>query len=273
MLDKAMDVAVNPGMPAEYRHNKAKTFLDMVRRIENWPTAAGMRLNRKRAGLRMLRFRDGLNVVCRAGTRDWDVIHELLFAGSYERAMEWLRKCPQSPIVIDLGGNIGLFSLIASRQREDITVHAYEPGPPNFHLFEMNLLANPALGARIQLHREAVGGADATVDWFFDESNPGGSSLYGTRGQSFPVRIRAFSNVLAELGSRIALAKIDIEGAEFDLLRETPESAWKMIDAVSLELHHDPTGAMTQDMFFKRMESLGYSITEESVCSYFLCRH
>jgi len=180
-------------MSAQYRHNKVKTFFDIVRRIENWPTATAMRLRRHHLGLRMLSFRDGLNVVCRAGSRDWDVVHELLFASGYGRAFAHIRAAKIPPTVLDLGGNIGLFSLLAAAQNDRAVIHAFEPGPPNFRLFEMNLLANPSLAERIHLHREAVGGSDATVNWFFDEANPGGSSLYGVSGKSFPVTIRAFS--------------------------------------------------------------------------------
>jgi FkbM family methyltransferase len=259
-------------MRTQYRRNKIKTSLDIIRRIDNWPSAIDMRLRRQRRGLRLLNFREGLSVVCRGGSRDWDVIHELLFAGSYAHAMGRIKTARHSPTVIDLGGNIGLFSLLTATQRHDITVHAFEPGPPNYRLFEMNLLANPVLAERIHLHREAVGGASATVNWFFDENNPGGSSLYGTSGKSFPVTIRAFTDVVASIGGEIDLAKIDIEGAEFDLIRNTPPLLWEKISAISLELHDDPAGQMTQPQFLERMNSFGYSIEEESVCTYFLER-
>jgi len=42
-------------------------------------------------------------------------VHELYFAGSYGRAMQFLKNLPGEPVVLDLGGNIGLFSLLAHR--------------------------------------------------------------------------------------------------------------------------------------------------------------
>lgn len=259
-------------MSAPYRRNKVRTLLDIVARIENWPTAVGMRLRRQRPGLRLLSFRDGLNIVCRAGSRDWDVVHELLFAGSYGRALEHVRASGGRATVLDLGGNIGLFSLLAAGQGPEVTVHAFEPGPPNYRLFEMNRLANPGCADRIHLHREAVAGANATVQWFFDETNPGGSSLYGGKGKSFPVAIRAFQDVVADIGTPITLAKIDIEGAEFDLVRGTPPAAWEKISAVALELHDDPAGQMSQTQFLDRFKAMGFTIEEENVCSFFLHR-
>src|SRR5262245_27452078 len=122
-----------------YGSNKLKTAVDMVRRIDNWSTAMDLRLRKRRPGLNLLRFRDGLNIVCRGGTRDWDVIHELLFAGGYGRAVEYLKSLRNEPRLLDLGGNIGLFSLLVVTANPTAEIHAYEPGPPNYRLFEMNL--------------------------------------------------------------------------------------------------------------------------------------
>lgn len=255
---------------AEYRRNKLKTAADIVRRIENWPAAFGMRFQRHKPGLQLLRFRDGLNVVCRGATRDWDVVHELLFAGSYARAMSHLQAQTGSPVVIDLGGNIGLFSMLAARMHPQAEVFAFEPGPPNFRLFEMNRLANPDLTERIHLSTEAVAGTARSVEWFFDEQNPGGSGLFATAGRKFTVQMRPFAEVIPP--GAVALAKIDIEGAEFELLENTPAEIWARISAVSLELHEDPRGKMSQGEFLERMKSFGFRIEEESVCTFFLHR-
>ena len=262
-------------MSTPYRRNKIKTFLDIIRRIENWPTAVGMRLRQHDMGLRMLSFRDGLNIICRRGTRDWDVVHELLFAGGYGRAMRFLREQPGQPVVLDLGGNIGLFSLLSATTHPAAQIVAYEPGPPNYRLFEMNVLANAALGARVRLHKEAVAGSTRTAEWSFDDANPGGSGLFATSGSSSSkctVQIRAFSEVIAALPGPVALAKIDIEGAEFDLIRGTPPETWQRIQTISLELHDDPDGTMSQAEFLQRMKGFGFKVEEETVCSYFLHR-
>src|SRR5438552_4115484 len=116
---------------AEYKHNKLLTALEIVRKIENWPTAWAMRILRQQTGLRLLRMRSGMNLVCRGGTRDWDVIHELFFAESYAHAFKYLSTISQRTTVFDLGGNIGLFSLLAAQSNSFVNIHVFEPGPPN----------------------------------------------------------------------------------------------------------------------------------------------
>jgi FkbM family methyltransferase len=255
-----------------YGSNKLRTAWHIFQRIENWPTALDLRLRRQRPGLRLLNFRDGLNVVCRGGTRDWDVVHELMFAGGYRRALDCLKSLPGRPLVLDLGGNIGLFSLLATSIHPTAQVFAFEPGPPNVRLFQMNRLANPSFMDRIQLREEAVGGITRPAEWCFDEFNPAGSGFFGAAGAKFNVQIRAFAEVVASLPAPVALAKIDIEGAEFELLAQTPPEVWKQVNAISLELHGDPAGKVSQAEYLDRMTGYGYRIEEERVCSLFLHR-
>ena len=257
---------------AEYRRNKIRTAWQMVKGIENWPTAMCMRLRRKRPGLRLLNFRNGLNIACRGSTRDWDVVHELYFAGSYGHAIDFLKHLPGEPLVLDLGGNIGLFSLLAALTHPSAHVHAYEPGPPNYQMFEINCLANPSLAGRIHLHKEAVGGQTRVADWFFDDFNPGGSSMYGSSGSKYQVQIRAFAEIISSLTNDIALAKIDIEGAEYEVLASTPPEFWQRIQAISLELHSDPADKISQANFMEQMKHLGFKIEQESVATHFLYR-
>jgi FkbM family methyltransferase len=255
-----------------YRSNKIRTASEIVQRVENWPEAFFLRIFRRRRGLRLLRFRDGVNIVCRGNCRDWDVIHELAFAGGYASAFRYLGSLSGPVTVLDLGGNLGVFSLLAARSHCEAIIHAYEPGPPNFRLFEINRLLNKTYSDRITLFREAVAGESSQVEWFFDEENPGGSGLYATKGKPETVNVTSFRDAVARVGRPLDLVKIDIEGAEFDLITKTPESVWSSIKAISLELHQDPSGQMSQQSFLTKMHSFGFESSPESVCSWFLQR-
>lgn len=257
---------------ADYKRNKIRTAWEIICAIENWPAAFGMRLRQNHQGLRLLNFRNGLNIACRGGTRDWDIVHELYFAGSYGRAINMLKDLPGAPVVLDLGGNIGLFSLLAAQTHPAAQIYAYEPGPPNYQMFEMNCLANPGLSKRIHLCREAVAGHTRIAEWFFDEKNPGGSSLFANEGVKYHVQIRALAEVLRSLTSDVALAKIDIEGAEYEVLDSTPPELWTRVQAISLELHDNPGGKISRDDFLERMSGFGFKIEKETVISFFLHR-
>ncbi|MGO8763805.1 MAG: FkbM family methyltransferase [Limisphaerales bacterium] len=249
------------------------TLCQITRRIENWPTAVGLRLFRnQKSSLRLLSFKDGFQVALRAGTRDWDVLHEIFFAGGYRKAFEYLARLDREVQILDLGGNIGLFALACARHVPRAQILSFEPGPPNQRIFEINCLANPEVRGRIRLRPSAVGGTARQDNWFFDEANPGGSGLFAQSGKPCRVEIASFAEIVSGFPEPIALAKIDIEGAEYEILDNTPPELWKKIAALSLELHEDPSGKSNPKKFLEHMTRLGFAVQEESVCSFFLRR-
>ena len=251
------------------------TFVQTRARVVNWLTVVGMRVHRDWRGLRLLHFRNGLNLVCRGGTQDWEVISELAINGGYELALAHLRQQSGQPLVLDLGGNIGVFSLLAAQIAPNATIHSYEPAPANLRMFELNCLANESLSSRIQLIPEAVGGTTRTAEFLYDEGNPQASRIEAGGAIRFPVQIRAFAEVMAAIGRPVALVKMDIECAEYEVLEKTPDQAWNNVIALSLELHPNPKATFTVDEFLQRLRTLGFkSIRHERIgfeC-YFLSR-
>lgn len=255
-----------------YRRNRFLTTWDIVANIENWWAGWDLRLRRQYRRPELLRLRNGLRVVCRGGTRDWDVLQEVFFVGAYGHAMRYLGRQAGAVRVLDLGANIGFFSLLAASTHPDCLVRAYEPGPPNFTGFEINSLLNPRVSARIELVREAAGGSTRKADWHFDELNPAGSSLFAASGRLFPVAIRAFPEILESIDGMISLAKIDIEGAEYELIESIEEKHWLKLQAVVIEIHDDPRGKSRPGELLEHFRRRGYTCEPEIAGCYFLER-
>ncbi|MEI8310568.1 MAG: FkbM family methyltransferase [Verrucomicrobiota bacterium] len=242
----------------------------MIRTIENWQEAAAVRLFRKSLGFSLLRFRGGLNLIHRRGTRDWDVIHEILYAGGYGKALSYLCGA-EGGVVLDLGANIGVFSLAAASANTRISVSAFEPGPPNADLFAANIAINPDVGKRIVLSRAAVGGWDSEAKWHFDAQNPGGSALKAGIVGGVTVPVRSLSSVLDTIREPIALLKMDVEGTEYDILENTPHDLWAKIPAIGMELH-DGKNVGERDAFLQKLKQLGYEIAPDACSTLFLKR-
>jgi FkbM family methyltransferase len=177
---------------------------------------------------------------------------------------------------MDLGANIGMFSMLAARAHAGARIFSYEPGPPNIRVNRMNMLANPEIAGRIELMEAAVAGCSGEAHWHFDPENPGGSFL-ATNGKAMPghllqVRLVAFAEAVASFPGEIALVKMDIEGSEWDVLAATPKETWDRIQAIALELHDDATGRQTRKNFLDRLAAYGFKIEHESVITYFLHR-
>jgi len=62
---------------------------------------------------------------------------------------------------------------------------------------------------------------------------------------------------------------MDIEGSEYDIIRDTPASVWDQVRAFVFELHDDPQDIVRRDDFLAHVERLGFRLEREDVISYF----
>jgi FkbM family methyltransferase len=138
---------------------------------------------------------------------------------------------PHCRRLIDVGAYIGLLSLYASDRVDDIL--AFEPSPTHQNLLAANILANqdfrPDLAQRITLIPAALGVTAGLAPLYRKAYADSGSSLFQSverhqilHGQpEAQVPILAAAKTLDEIGLNPAtLIKIDVEGAEYDLIPE-----------------------------------------------------
>lgn len=147
-------------------------------------------------------------------------IERLMWAGAYERELVLLMKKTVAPgmTVLDLGANIGYFSVIAAALAGPTgLVHAFEPVSETFTQLKKNL--EPFAWAIP--HSLAVGKTAGEVTMHYSDMEAGWASIYGdqTRPQKTTVEMIRLddwleSNPLA----RVDFIKLDIEGSESDAL-------------------------------------------------------
>ncbi len=253
---------------------KIRTFARLRQHVSNWPTMVSLRVGRRWRGLRAVHFRDGVDLLFRGGTQDWDVICGLAVNDEYKHALDYVRTLTGSHLILDLGANIGVFSLLTAHQCPGAVIHAYEPAPANVRMVRLNVLANEELSSRIHVHAEAVGGQTRTAEFFYDALNPQASRIESGSPSGIKVQIRAFAEVVNNLDRPISLVKMDIESAEYELVQETPPEIWKRIAALSIELHPTPNGPDRAKAFLKKIHALGFdkAVPEGSPGCYFISR-
>lgn len=131
--------------------------------------------------------------------------------------------------IADIGANIGFFSMAARAYYPGAKIHAYEPNP---RVLEHSL--KNAATAEFNLFAEAVGATAGYVA--IDDSGDSNQARTipgaGSRSQIPQVSL---STVVERLGGRIDLAKIDCEGAEWELFSDSP--AWAGIKNIRMEYH------------------------------------
>lgn len=123
-------------------------------------------------------------------------------------------------VFVDVGANIGYFSLLASRLVGPTgAVLAFEPESDNYALLEANSALNGC--DNIRCFKAALGEENASGTIYLNELNRGDHSIYpedsGRTGQE--ITIVNGSRLILEAHPRVDFIKIDTQGAECDVVR------------------------------------------------------
>lgn len=193
-------------------------------------------------------------------------------------------RLPPGAVIIDVGANIGLFSLFARTECPDATVYAFEPSPVAFRALEANCRA---YGPRLRPFNAGVGGEKGEAALTFYRRSSVFSSFHPNADADRQAIEAVASNVVqAELAvtaeeaesyvrdltvnrldaeeflcpmvgvsdivrehrlDRIDLLKIDAEKCELEILRGIADADWPRIGQVVVEVH-DRTGSARDEV-------------------------
>lgn len=119
--------------------------------------------------------------------------------------------------VLDVGANIGIYTLLASKR--GARVFAVEADPANANVLRLNVERN-CLAERVEIHQMAATDRPKLLTLHRNPFNSGGSSVYG-QGEGVATR----GLTIDSLGlPPIDICKMDIEGSELPALRGMAET-------------------------------------------------
>lgn len=131
--------------------------------------------------------------------------------------------------IVDIGSNIGFFSIAARLQFPDAVVHSYEPNPRVLPYCSKN-----AETAGYTLFAEAVGAEEGYVA-IEDAADSNQARTIAASDGGVRIPRVSLSTVVERIGGQIDLVKIDCEGAEWELFSD--RDAWKTIKQLRMEYH------------------------------------
>ena len=201
-----------------------------------------------------------------------DHVDELIFWENYERRCIQLWRAVVVPdaVVIDVGANVGLYTLVAASAGASVV--AFEPNPPTRRRLERNLALNAA-GGRVSVDARALSDVEGVGTLFddphadtnaynfglasFSDANVGGA------GKAKAVQSTTLDRVVLERGiQKIDWIKMDIQGAELLALRGARTALERFRPKVLMEF--DPFCAnnmgWTRADLDAYLDSVGYSL-------------
>lgn len=142
-----------------------------------------------------------------------------------EYGLECLPIVPKT--VLDVGANVGIFSLWAGANFPGVTIDSYEPNASLQEYLQENI---GQVGAN--LHAEGVSGHDGLGSF-----SQAGESMVGQckESESGDIPVVSLQTAMNRLGGSVDLLKLDCEGAEWSIL-EHPES-FSAVRCVRMEYH------------------------------------
>jgi FkbM family methyltransferase len=170
---------------------------------------------------------DNVKLRVRPHTSDTHVIHTVLRKKPYG-------EDPRG-IVVDLGANIGAYSLFAARTAD--RVFAFEPERSNYALLDANINLNNV--AAITRFKKAVGGRRGFVALHILGTNKGASSTAVPHSSTVQyVEMVTLDDVFTLCGIKhIDVLKIDIEGSEYELFENASLNTLQRINTIAMQTH------------------------------------
>jgi FkbM family methyltransferase len=220
----------------------ASSLSEFVRYMSNWRAV----WRSYRAGQLIsspLQLRNGVRVEFSADDDVIQVFREVFVNCCYTPA--WFYTPHSGDAVVDLGANIGAFSLAMANA--GARCHAFEPSPGTRQRLLRNVAVNPLSGS-IRVYPYGIAGRAETLTLKAGKSSIH-SSLHASalvnESASQPIEVITLAEALRQTGeTRIELLKVDIEGAEKETFENAAPEVLASVRRVALEFHdHFRTGA------------------------------
>lgn len=227
-----------------------RRVLQTPRTFSNFPEVFGRLAAGRRGSSSTLTFRTRSGVVIEcpnvAGARV--PVYEIFAEDAY-RFADLVEGLGADFDVLDIGAQVGCFSVGLAASHPGARVHAYEASPRSAEVAAGNVDRN-GLGGRVEVLAVAVSDHSGEITFQDDGS---GSALNGSDGivgdtaaagviktETLTVPCVTFRDAVAASGGRVDLVKIDTEGAEYAIVGGSSPEDWSGVRKVVIEYHPIP---------------------------------
>lgn len=208
-----------------------------------------------RGRIRSWQLKDGGSITL-MHRRDLEAFHELMVAGEYEPPAELRARLSAPGVVLDLGGNIGMFAHWAHRRWPSARITSFEPDPDNLRVFRAGL------DETLPIELVEAAAMTETGHAVLSAGTGAGRSV-AFRSDPAPGSMPAI-DIFTRL-SDADLVKMDIEGGEWPILADPRLSDLANVTWV-IEFHRSgapflPARDAAQELF----ERAGFTVGHETL--------
>lgn len=228
-------------------------------------------LRLKKGRLIVYKLRNGLSYMCKSGTFSKDIISEIFIDKVYNPNHLDI-EIKDRDNVLDIGGHIGIFSVLASKKAVYGKVFTIEPNKESFNFLKKNIEINKCVNIR----PFNFGLSDETKDavLYKRPSTPGSGSVFWIWGAKLlntneldeeKIKLMSINDFLSkEQIPQINFMKIDCEGSEYNILYSMEKRYLHKIRNVVIEYHNIMgNNKFTAQALMNYLRKEGFSITHK----------
>lgn len=222
--------------------HKFHTFINTIRTFKNWPLRLEERYNlfHNKDDELVIHLRNGIKFYFKFGDNELGQIEDIWDKKAHTR----YSSIQDSYIVIDIGANIGVFSIFTAKAANKVKVFAYEPTPDVFRRFVKNIKINNLEG-NIFPFQLGVTGETGERELFFYSGGSIGNTLTPSKDNfsiykrdSVIIKTITLKDIFNDNNlDKCDFLKINCEGAEYEILFNTPVKYFKKIGSIVMNYH------------------------------------
>lgn len=239
-----------------YRNIRYRIKLQRARRVFREPERLVDAMSANGAGTQLLTTYSGVEIEIRRNIWDAVIVEEVFVDKCYDSF-----KLPAHPVVVDVGGYIGDFSLYAAKMLDAGKVIVVEPMRENLDLLRRNVERND-LGRRIVVVPAAVSDHDGELTIYVKVGESGEIHASSHLYHQFERRVVpciSLQSLMEQNGIyEVDLLKIDCEGAEYDIVLGTPDACFRDIKNIVMEITPVENYESRLNLSMNKFRSLGY---------------
>lgn len=187
---------------------------------------------------------------------------------------KWLQLPQKKDLFIDIGANIGFYSILAINKFEYDRSISFEANPDTFNILEKNITLNN-IQDKVNLNNYGLGKKEDSLNFLKKEVHTGGSRFIkkGEKNKIKQKEISSVSKIPVKKGDRtlvdkdikprkISMIKIDVEGHEFKVIKGMQKILLNMKPNSYLfveiwDSNYDEVNSIIENLGFTRVDSLG----------------
>ncbi len=157
------------------------------------------------------------------------------------------RVLASDAVIVDVGGNVGIFAMYAARRAPVAEIFCYEPVAGTFERLEQQVARSPHAG-RIHCRRMGVAGSEGAREIAVGRGADVATLLPTEAAdleQTESIEVTTLDRIAADVLSRtgreaISLLKLDCEGAEWEIFESVAPATLEVIERICIEYHVRP---------------------------------